>query len=186
MKWLHAVSQHVSFLSSVSVSLSVVVVTFTKITSKCCIHLFYVLEIIIYSETIVFSCCHNSVSTSPCPVRLVTVQCVIYELEGQQIQWHPRVGGPPAEILWTRDGDKVVEFDGSVEKVFGSFQGRVALDRQTGRLQIFDIRLEDSGTYEYEIYLQGKWFIASYELKVMGKAEKTCFMSDLPFFFFFF
>lgn len=84
----------------------------------------------------------------------------------------PSAPQPPAEILWTHNRIKVVEFDGSEEKVFGSFEGRVTLDRQTGRLQIYDLRLDDSGTYEYEIYQGGKWLISSYELKVVGKVKQ--------------
>lgn len=106
---------------------------------------------------------------------------MIYEHKGQQIQFDPGVTGSPAEILWTHNGNKVVDLNENEETVFGSFEVRVTLNRDTGRLQIFDLRLEDSGTYEYEIYLQEKWLMSSYELKVIGETE-ICFMS--VFFFF--
>ncbi|XP_075896040.1 SLAM family member 5-like [Nelusetta ayraudi] len=111
---------------------------------------------------------------------LGTVQSVIYKLKGQQIQWVPVATEPPNEILWNHNGNKVVEFDGNVEKVYGSYEGRVTLNRQTAQLQINDLRLEDSGKYDSEIYLQGKWLETSFELKVIenvGKPTITCQMS---------
>lgn len=92
-----------------------------------------------------------------------------YELEGQEVQWVPGITQPPAEILWLHNGNKVVEFDGVEVVVFGSFKGRVTLNRQTAQLQISDLRLEDSGKYETEMYMDGKWIMKSYELTVMGK-----------------
>lgn len=109
------------------------------------------------------------------PSCVATVQSVIYELRGQQVQWVPDVAKPPIEILWTHNNNKVVVLDGGVEKAFGSFEGRVSLDRQTGRLKIFDLHLDDSGTYQYEIYLDGKWFISSYDLEVIGKVKRIGF-----------
>lgn len=96
---------------------------------------------------------------------------MIYKLKGQQIQWVLGVTEPPDEILWNHNGNKVVEFDGTVEKVYGSYDGRVTLDRLTAQLQINDLRLEDSGKYDSEIYLQGKWLETSFELKVIGKVQ---------------
>lgn len=109
------------------------------------------------------------------PSCLATVQSVIYEHRGQQVQWVPGVTKPPIEILWTHNSNKVVELDGGEVKVFGSFEGRISLDKDTGRLKIFDLRLDDSGTYQYEIYLDGKWFISSYDLKVIGKVKRIGF-----------
>lgn len=109
----------------------------------------------------------------------VTVQSVIYKLKGQQIQWVPIATEAPNEILWNHNGNKVVEFDGTVAKVYGSYEGRVTLDRQTAQLQINDLRLEDSGKYDSEIYLKEKWLQTSFELKVIEKVAKptiTCQM----------
>lgn len=101
---------------------------------------------------------------------------MIYKLKGQQIQWVPVVTEAPSEILWNHNGNKVVEFDGTVEHVYGSFEGRVTLNRLTAQLQITDLRLEDNGTYDAEIYLKEKWLQTSFELKVIGKAQT--FVSD--------
>lgn len=102
---------------------------------------------------------------------------MIYKFKGQQIQWVLGVTKAPTEILWNHNGNKVVEFDGTVEKVYGSYEGRVTLNRQTAQLQINDLRLEDSGKHDSEIYLEGKWLLTSFELKVIGKAQT--FVSDL-------
>lgn len=94
---------------------------------------------------------------------------MIYGLKGQQVQFDPPINGQPVEILWKHNDKKVVEFSDNEEQVFGSYEGQVSLDWLTAQLQISDLRLEDSGTYEYEIYMHGKWFQSSYELEVMGK-----------------
>lgn len=107
----------------------------------------------------------------------VPVQSVIYGLKGQQVQLNPAVTGKPEEILWIHNDIKVVEFSGTDEQVYGSYEGRVILDWLTAQLQISDLRLEDSGKYEYEIYLQRKWFLSSFELQVLGKRSITFFPS---------
>lgn len=65
-----------------------------------------------------------------------------------------------------------MEFDGTVEKVFGSFAGRVTLNKQNAELQISDLNSEDSGRYESEIQLKGKRVRSSHELVVLGEAHK--------------
>lgn len=111
----------------------------------------------------------NSVSASLrlCPVP---VQSATSKLRGQQIQWAPGVAEPPDVIQWIHNGNKIAEVNGSMERVFGSFEGRVTLNKQNAELQISDLRLEDSGKYESEIQLKGMWFHSSHELVVIGKA----------------
>lgn len=65
----------------------------------------------------------------------------------------------------------MVEFDGNAEQVYGSFGGRVTLNRLNAQLQINDLRLEDSGIYEVEMYVTEKWLQTSFELKVIGNAQ---------------
>lgn len=101
---------------------------------------------------------------------IVTVEFSIPKLEGQQIHWVPGVTEPPDKILWIHNGEKVVEFSGTVEEVFGSFEGRVTLNRQNAELRISDLRLEDSGKYECEIHLKGNTVHSSHELVVIGEA----------------
>lgn len=112
-------------------------------------------------------------SVSICPALSVLcpvpVRSVIYGLKGQQGQLDPVVTGKPDEILWKHNGNKVVEFSGTAEHVYGSYEGRVTLDRLTAQLQISDLGLDDSGKYELEIFSLGKWLLHSpVELKVLG------------------
>ncbi|XP_075896008.1 uncharacterized protein LOC142897500 isoform X2 [Nelusetta ayraudi] len=112
-----------------------------------------------------------------CLLGSVPVQPVIDGLKGQQVQLDPVVTGKPDEILWKHNGNKVVEFSGTEEQVFGSYRGRVILDRLTAGLQISDLRLEDSGEYELEVFTQGKWLQSSHQLEVGEKVAKptvTC------------
>lgn len=104
-----------------------------------------------------------------CPV---TVQSVLYKLKGEQALLGPDTPSqpPPDSILWKCNGNKVVEFTGSEEKAYGSYEGRVTLDWHTAQLHISDLRLEDSGSYEYEIAMPGKVLRSSYELEVIGKS----------------
>lgn len=83
----------------------------------------------------------------------------------------PVVTGKPDDILWKHNGNKVLEFSGTDEQVFGSYEGRVSVERLTGRLLIFDLRLEDSGEYELEVFTQGKWLQSICELEVVGETE---------------
>lgn len=126
--------------------------------------------------TSVFCCQHIFMLPSLSVLCPGPVQPVIYRLKGQQVQLNPVITGKPEEILWKHSDSKVVEFSGADEQVFGSYEGRVSLDRLNARLQISDLCLEDSGKYEYEIYIQRKWFQSSYELQVMGK--KLIFFHD--------
>lgn len=106
----------------------------------------------------------------PCPVP---IQSVIYKLKGQQVLLNPNITGTPEQLLWKHNDDIVVEFVGIKEEVYGSFEGRINLNVFTAELQIADLRLEDTGNYEYEIYMSRHLFRKSFELKVVGKKSKT-------------
>lgn len=70
----------------------------------------------------------------------------------------------------------MVEFNGVEETVHSSYKGRIFLNLLTAELQISDLRLEDSGNYEYEIYMNRNLFRKSYDLEVLGK-EAASFLS---------
>lgn len=83
----------------------------------------------------------------------------------------PVITKSPDGILWKHNGNKVVEFGGTEEQVFGAYEGRASVDRNTARLLISDLRLEDSGEYELEVFARGKWRQTSYELEVIGEKK---------------
>lgn len=98
----------------------------------------------------------------------------MYELKSKQAQLGPSIlPQEPDSILWKHNGNKVVEFAGSEESVYGSYDGRIILNWHTAQLQISDLGLEDSGTYEYEIMTGGKLLVSSYELEVIGKSLRV-------------
>lgn len=138
----------------------------------------------IYKDQIKLCCVFVHISKSPqrnndnlsfsclCPV---CVQSVIYEVKGQQVKLHADITGKPEQLLWKHNNDIIVEFNGIKEKVFGSFEGRSHLNVLTAQLQISDLRFEDTGNYEYEVYASRNFFRKSYELKVIGRKSTSLF-----------
>uniref|UniRef100_A0A3Q2GC05 Immunoglobulin domain-containing protein n=1 Tax=Cyprinodon variegatus TaxID=28743 RepID=A0A3Q2GC05_CYPVA len=88
---------------------------------------------------------------------------------GQTVSFVTDIREPPNEILWKHDGNKVVEFDGSEQKAFGSYEHRVTLDWHSADLTISNLRYEDSGLYELETYINNKLDRKQYQLEVIGK-----------------
>lgn len=81
----------------------------------------------------------------------------------------PHITGHPEEILWKHNGNKVVEFDGREQQVYGQFENRVTLDWVSAELNIKDLRYEDSGQYEVETYINRVFERSSYAFVVIGK-----------------
>lgn len=103
-----------------------------------------------------------------------TVQSVMYNLRsGKALLGPSSLPQLPESILWMCNGNKVVEFTGTEETLYGSYEGRVTLDWHTSQLEISDLRFEDSGKYQSEIFLEGTLFRSSYDLEVIGKGFKA-------------
>jgi len=100
---------------------------------------------------------------------VVAEQTPNYGLLGQSIKFNTDISTPPDQILWKHDGNKVVEFDGNQEQQYGSYVKRVVLDRLSADLEIDQLRYEDSGTYELEVFTKTKLDRLSYKLEVIGK-----------------
>lgn len=107
---------------------------------------------------------------------------MIYELEGRDALFHPFITKKPESILWKHNGNKVVETGATWEKIYGSYEGRIILNLLNARLLISDLRLEDSGEYELEIFTRGKWkLFPKMELKVLewvAKPSISCHMNS--------
>ncbi|XP_058478740.1 claspin-like isoform X13 [Solea solea] len=116
----------------------------------------------------------------------VLTSCIVsgqptYVLQGQTFQLRPDITRQPDEILWKHNGNKVVEFNGKEEDVYGQYQHRVTLDWVTAELDIIDVRSEDSGEYELEAYRENLLYNFHYELQVIGRVAKptiSCNMSS--------
>lgn len=97
------------------------------------------------------------------------VFCDDYGKSGNKITLTPSIRGKPEEILWTHNGNKVLEYDGSEVAKYGSFKDRVDVDFETGQLTISKLNSQDSGKYQSEIWINRKAQISSHNLTVLGK-----------------
>ena len=73
-------------------------------------------------------------------------------------------------VVWRFGNNKVAEFDPSFSKevkIFGNYQGRTTLDKETGKITISKLSLKDNGTFSVEVdsVLTSGW----YRLEVFGK-----------------
>ena len=100
---------------------------------------------------------------------VVAEQTTKYALLGQSIMFNTNITTSPDQILWKHDGNKVVEFDGNQEQLYGSYVNRVVLDRLSADLEIDQLRYEDSGTYELDVFTKIKLDRSFYKLEVIGK-----------------
>ncbi|KAL1268781.1 hypothetical protein QQF64_034144 [Cirrhinus molitorella] len=109
------------------------------------------------------------------------VFCDDYGENGNNVTLTPSIRGKPEEILWTHNGNKVLEYDGSEVEKYGSFQGRVEVDFQTGQLTIRKLNSQDNGKYQYEILINGKLQISSHTLTVLDALPEprvTCELDE--------
>ncbi|XP_046902254.1 muscle M-line assembly protein unc-89-like isoform X14 [Hypomesus transpacificus] len=100
---------------------------------------------------------------------------------GGKITLVPTVKGQMDEILWKHKGNKVVEFDGSQNKEFGSYVGRTVLDFVTGELIISALTTEDSGHYELEAHINNLLKYSQHQVEVIAEvAQPTiiCVLND--------
>ncbi|CAN9497685.1 unnamed protein product [Ophioblennius macclurei] len=114
-------------------------------------------------------------------LHFVAVQPLKYALLGQTVSLTPEMKtfSKEMDILWKHNGDKVVHFNGNEEKVYNPFEGRVTLDWHSAELQITDLRYEDSGDYELEVFMNRKMHRFSFELKVIDKVSKPTISCEM-------
>ncbi|XP_026152151.1 serine-aspartate repeat-containing protein F isoform X2 [Mastacembelus armatus] len=102
----------------------------------------------------------------------VSGQSSIYALKGQSVTLRPEVSGQPEQLLWKHKGNKVVEFDGSEQQVYSPFDNRITLDWHSAELDVKDLRYEDSGEYELEVYMNKMLHRSQYNVKVIDRVPK--------------
>uniref|UniRef100_A0A3Q3M5T2 CD58 molecule n=1 Tax=Mastacembelus armatus TaxID=205130 RepID=A0A3Q3M5T2_9TELE len=117
-------------------------------------HLCYYINILLF--TLYLSYCQSS----------------IYALKGQSVTLRPEVSGQPEQLLWKHKGNKVVEFDGSEQQVYSPFDNRITLDWHSAELDVKDLRYEDSGEYELEVYMNKMLHRSQYNVKVIDRVPK--------------
>lgn len=90
---------------------------------------------------------------------------------------NPDITGRPDRILWKHNGNKVVEFNGNEESVYNQYENRITLDWHSAELLITDLRFEDSGDYELEVFMNRNLRQYNYKLEVIGKFFFSYFFS---------
>ncbi|CAJ1079506.1 clumping factor A-like isoform X2 [Xyrichtys novacula] len=93
----------------------------------------------------------------------------IYVLKGTGGHLRPVLPGQPNALLWTHNGNIVVEFDGSEQQVYSPYEDRITLDWHSAELNIHDLRFRDSGVYELEVDINNHLHASKYELAVIDK-----------------
>ncbi|KAL1268784.1 hypothetical protein QQF64_034147 [Cirrhinus molitorella] len=99
------------------------------------------------------------------------VFCDDYGESGNIITLTPIIRGKPEEILWTHNGNKVLEYNGSAVVKYGSFKDRVDTDFETGELTIRNLNSQDSGKYQSKIWINGEAQISSHTLTVLEESQ---------------
>ncbi|XP_062420964.1 muscle M-line assembly protein unc-89-like isoform X3 [Pungitius pungitius] len=115
------------------------------------------------------------------PSCLVAGQTSTFGLKGGNASLKPDITGQPDGILWKFKGNKVAEFDGKEQHVYGPYKNRITLDWVTAELTIAHLRLEDSGDYELEIEINNVLRTSYYALEVMDKVSRptiSCKMKE--------
>ncbi|XP_056914986.1 uncharacterized protein LOC130540083 isoform X5 [Takifugu flavidus] len=110
---------------------------------------------------------------------LVAAQSIKYGLKGQEVKLKPQIQEQQHDlILWMHNGMVVVVFNGKEEDMLARpFKHRTTLDWHSAELHLTDLRSEDSGLYELELYTQEKSYFYYYTLQVIDKVAKptiTC------------
>lgn len=120
---------------------------------------------------------HLSIYFILCPVA---GENLIYALLGKTACFSTDIRTFPDNILWKHNKNKLVEFNGQTQEVFGSFKERISMDWHSAELNISEVRPEDGGLYELETYTNNVLQRAQYNLKVIGKCLDFLIFSQLP------
>ncbi|XP_023806535.1 proteoglycan 4-like isoform X2 [Oryzias latipes] len=109
-----------------------------------------------------------------CLINLVTTAALKYALVGNSTTFKTGINTPepPEEILWKHNGNKMVEFDGQQQKPFNPFIDRITLNWHTAELTIANLKYEDSGDYDVEVFANKKLHPASFQLEVIDPVPK--------------
>ncbi|XP_029967842.1 myb-like protein V isoform X2 [Salarias fasciatus] len=113
-------------------------------------------------------------------LHLAAAENVKYALLGQAVILNPEIKATGANnILWKHNRDKVVEFNGNEQEVYPPFKDRITLDWHTAELEITDLRYEDSGDYDLEVFVNKEFKFFPFKLEVVGKVSKPSISCEI-------
>ncbi|NXG68558.1 LFA3 protein, partial [Baryphthengus martii] len=109
----------------------------------------------------------------------------VFGILGENFTFPAKIEGKMVEIIWTKNKDKVVEWEGQNKPTyFTSLQNRGLLNTENGCLTIFNLEKNDTGTYvlEYMDAVKKSYDLHSYTfiltvLDPPSKPEISCNIS---------
>ncbi|NXS59598.1 LFA3 protein, partial [Brachypteracias leptosomus] len=75
----------------------------------------------------------------------------VFGIFGENFTLAVKIDKKPEEIIWTKNKDKVAEWEGQNDPMyFTSLQNRGLLNTENGGLTVFNLEYDDTGTYVFE------------------------------------
>ncbi|XP_062389793.1 trichohyalin-like [Sardina pilchardus] len=109
------------------------------------------------------------------------VRCAIIGERGSSLILNPHTRGTLEEIVWTHNGNKVVDYDQQQIVQFDPFKKRIILDLRSGELTIKRLQAGDDGVYESTAVVDGKTQYSKHNLQVIDTVPQpkvTCKEAD--------
>lgn len=89
---------------------------------------------------------------------------------GENFTFPVNIEKKPEEIIWTKNKDKVAEWEGQNTTYFSSFRNRSFLNEENGSLTIFNLQNSDAGVYVLEYFnAQKESSLLTFTLTVLRK-----------------
>ncbi|KAI6078918.1 CD58 antigen [Aix galericulata] len=81
----------------------------------------------------------------------------VFGISGENFTFPVKADKKIEEVIWTKDKDKVAEWEGQNEPTyFNSLRSRSLLNKESGNLTIFKLENSDNGIYRLERFSSGK------------------------------
>uniref|UniRef100_A0A672U5K7 Lymphocyte function-associated antigen 3-like n=1 Tax=Strigops habroptila TaxID=2489341 RepID=A0A672U5K7_STRHB len=105
----------------------------------------------------------------------------LFGVVGENFSFPVNIRKNPEEIIWTKNKDKVAEWEGQKTTYFTSFRNRSFLNEENGCLTIFNLQNSDAGIYVLEyLSTQKESSLLTFTLTVLpppSKPETSCNVS---------
>ncbi|NWR78613.1 LFA3 protein, partial [Centropus unirufus] len=105
----------------------------------------------------------------------------VFGITGENVTFPVKIDQKIMEMLWTKNKDKVAEWEGQNEPTyFAPLRGRGLLNKENGHLTIYKLEKNDTGLYEFTHFVSVKESHA-FMLSVLDpppEPEISCSISD--------